>query len=85
MQFYNNGSWGNINQSLQTLTVTGYTLNVNYTVTYVNSSNVIVSNPISGGYTIYTFTGTSISGNIIPSFELFKTAIKLCSTKPIPE
>ena len=45
------------------------------TISYVNSSNTIVSSPVSGGYTIYTFKdssvtapGTTRTGSVTPNF-----------------
>lgn len=51
------------------LTVTGYTLNTNYTITYVDSSNNSLGSPTLTGYTIYRFTGTGITGTVTPNFD----------------
>jgi hypothetical protein len=51
------------------LTVTGYTLNTNYTITYVDSSNNLSGSPSVTGYTIYRFTGTGINGTVTPNFD----------------
>jgi hypothetical protein len=51
------------------LTVTGYTLNTNYTITYVDSSNNSSGSPTLTGYTIYSFTGTGITGTVTPNFD----------------
>jgi hypothetical protein len=51
------------------LTVTGYTLNTNYTITYVDSSNNLSGSPSFTSYTIYRFTGTGINGTVTPNFD----------------
>lgn len=51
------------------LNVTGYTLNTNYTITYVDSSNNSSGSPTLTGYTIYRFTGTGITGTVTPNFD----------------
>lgn len=38
-----------------------------YTITYVNSGNTIVSAPVSGGFTIYSFLATT-TGTFVPNF-----------------
>jgi len=38
-----------------------------YTIRYVNSGNTIVSAPVSGGFTIYTFLATT-TGSFVPNF-----------------
>ena len=69
LQYYNNGAWGNINQSLATATVSGFTLSSNYEIIYVGPSNNVVATPTTGGFTIYRFFPTSTtSGTFVPNF-----------------
>ena len=52
-----------------TLSVSGFSLSTNYTITYVDSSNNIIGSPVNNGYTIYRFFPTSTtSGSVTPNF-----------------
>ena len=64
LQYYNSG-WFNINSTLNSFTISGFTLGVNYEVIYVNSSNVVIAGAVSDGYTIVRFyPTTTTSGSI---------------------
>ena len=69
LEFWNGTAWRTLlaSGSYSTLTVTGYILNSTYTVTYTDNNNNIITSPTTTGYTIYSFTGTGITGAVVPS------------------
>ena len=69
IEFWNGSLWLYL-ISTTTLTVTGYTLGVDYTITYTDQSNNIVSSPNATGFTIYSFTSTGITGTVTSSSSL---------------
>jgi hypothetical protein len=56
----------------QTVTFTG---TVNFETIYVNSLNQVVTNPVSGGFTIYRVTSTSAGASYVINSNLLSTPI----------